>query len=140
MYLDKQHQHVFVTIVSCRHGQEQAAAMYSKLPQLLLYRTPNLRRKTAALAAVLGLNPSQANQLVRSDPRLLTYSPDLLQQRGEALQELLQLRGQKGLRKVVMAWPSLLRKSTQSIAGEARSAVVTCLKVWIIWKLGGLQL
>jgi hypothetical protein len=101
----------------CRHGQEQAAAMYNKLPQLLLYRTPNLRRKTAAIAEALGLNPTQANQLVRSDPRLMTYAPETLQQRAEALQELLQLPGQAVLRKVVMGWPSLLRKSTQSIAG-----------------------
>lgn len=91
--------------------------MYSKLPQLLLYRTHNLRNKTAAIAEALGLNPVQADQLVRSDPRLMTYAPETLQQRAVALQELLQLPGQPALRKVVLGWPSLLRKRTQSIAG-----------------------
>jgi ABC-type proline/glycine betaine transport system ATPase subunit len=92
--------------------------MYRKLPQLLLYRTYNLRRKTAVIADLLGLNPEQADQLVRADPRLMTYAPETLQQRAEALLELLGLRDQGALRRVVMRYPSLLRKSTESIEGR----------------------
>uniref|UniRef100_A0A383W8V6 Uncharacterized protein n=1 Tax=Tetradesmus obliquus TaxID=3088 RepID=A0A383W8V6_TETOB len=112
----QRHAHALVQ----RHGQEQAAAMYSKLPQLLLYRTHNLRNKTAAIAEALGLSPGQADQLVRSDPRLMTYAPETLQQRAVALQELLGLPGQPALRKVVLGWPSLLRKRTQSIADKLK--------------------
>jgi hypothetical protein len=95
--------------------------MYRKLPQLLLYRTFNLRRKTATIAELLGLNPGAADQLVRADPRLMTYASETLQQRAEALTQLLQLRDQAALRRLVMRWPSLLRKSTESIAGGSPS-------------------
>ncbi|KAF6250745.1 hypothetical protein COO60DRAFT_757042 [Scenedesmus sp. NREL 46B-D3] len=102
----------------CRHGQQQAAGMYRKLPQLLLYRTHNLRRKTAAIAEVLGLNPDQASRLVRADPRLMTYAPETLRRRAGALRQLLLLPGRAALRRLVVRWPSLLRKSESSIAGK----------------------
>jgi hypothetical protein len=123
-----------------RHGQKQAAAMYRKLPQLLLYRTFNLRRKTATITDLLGLNPGAADQLVRSDPRLMTYAPETLQQRAEALTQLLGLRDQGALRRLVLRWPSLLRKSTESVAG-GRSLNFSMV-VWLLflgWVFAGLS-
>lgn len=102
---------------ACRHGKEAAASMYRRLPQLLLYRSHTLQRKTGVLTHSLGLTRKGANWLVQRNPRLLTFSADSMAGRLKGLVGLLGLEKREQLKDLVLAQPSLLYKSTENIAG-----------------------
>lgn len=104
-----------------RFGQDKAANLCEREPQLLQYPSANLRRKIKTLGAALQLTPEDSYDMLRRQPRLLTYDSETLVQRIEELRELLRLGHNAGdvrqLRKILTNRPSLLNKNPQTIAG-----------------------
>jgi len=103
---------------NCRHGTEIAADLYTRMPQVLLYRPSLINHKTASLADSLSMQLQQAERLVLRHPRLLTFSADKLQQRVRDLQQLLQLETDRQLQRLVLTQPSLLYKKKETLAGN----------------------
>jgi len=103
---------------------QAAADVYTRMPHLLLYRQRLIKQKTESLAASLGLPPARVARLTLRYPRLLTYSAETMQQRVQGLRELLQLKSEWKLQRLVVDQPSLLHRQTDTLAGgEAVQAV-----------------